>query len=570
AATGADWRRGGLWRLRPRRPAAPDAFFGGLFLAFWFYWFRYDFVPETSFDALEYHLGLPQLYLLAGRIFPTPENSYSGIPNLPSMIYGWTLALDPSGILAGMLHGCATLGIAAAFMGLSRRLGRPRAGPLAAALFITTPVVMIESIRISVGLEWAMLELAALTAFLAMLERPAWAWPAGALLGMAMASKYPAWLLPLAYAAAWWALRRRRDAELRAPPPRSWAVFSASALAVVLPWALKNWIFYGNPLYPAGQGWLRPADFYLPDWGVLAQGRNLASFLTAGGWKAYLLHPLSFLRPPGDLGESVGPAYAALAPLLWLGAPSTVGFVSAMFFLGAWLPLSLLHSLTRYFIPHLALLCCLLAAALTGVRGDGSRRGLAALAAALVALTGGGCILLDAHSRAKLDLLARRQGRAEFLAHGFPSYPAPPYAGFEFINANAPPGAKVLLFGESRSFHLRRLALAGSPDQPQILVAWANASADSAQLWRRFESAGVAYVLVNHGEIARRAMALRFTARGKAALDAFWSRWMSREFAVREWPDRWVEVYRRMSPEEAARPHPAQDLFAAYATAAGR
>jgi len=66
----------------------------GRILLIWLSVLAYTLIPETFYDALEYHLSLPNLYLLHGRIIPTPENSYSGSPGLPWMLYGWTLAFD--------------------------------------------------------------------------------------------------------------------------------------------------------------------------------------------------------------------------------------------------------------------------------------------------------------------------------------------------------------------------------------------------------------------------------------------------------------------------------------------
>jgi hypothetical protein len=79
-------------------PKVSTIFYVSGFLIVWLFVLGYALIPETFYDALEYHLSLPNLYLLNSGIIPTPENSYSGTPGLAWMLYGWTLALDSWGI----------------------------------------------------------------------------------------------------------------------------------------------------------------------------------------------------------------------------------------------------------------------------------------------------------------------------------------------------------------------------------------------------------------------------------------------------------------------------------------
>ena len=49
--------------------------------------------PPLKFDALVYHLALPQTYLEAGRFIAVPDNVFWGMPQLGEMLYTWVLAL---------------------------------------------------------------------------------------------------------------------------------------------------------------------------------------------------------------------------------------------------------------------------------------------------------------------------------------------------------------------------------------------------------------------------------------------------------------------------------------------
>ena len=55
-------------------------------------------MPEIFYDALVYHLALPDLYWMRGGITPTPENLYSGLPLQASMLYALALPLGGDGL----------------------------------------------------------------------------------------------------------------------------------------------------------------------------------------------------------------------------------------------------------------------------------------------------------------------------------------------------------------------------------------------------------------------------------------------------------------------------------------
>jgi hypothetical protein len=268
------------------------------------YVLRYALIPETFFDALQYHLALPSLYIERARIFATPENSYSGIPALPQMLYGLTLAFDKWGITASVLHWSMSLWCAVALIGLSVRLKRPEAGFLAAAAFCLTPVAIGESFRVSVGLEWAFLELCMLTALLAALskkrgttERIGWLTLCGVFMGFAMSTKYPAWLLPLALIPAMLLTDSSRPAAEKNEPL---AKISMKECGIVIgiaglclsPWIVKNILFYHNPLYPFFQELFAPGSPYMPDWRQInTGGRDYGALFTMRGLLHYASHP---------------------------------------------------------------------------------------------------------------------------------------------------------------------------------------------------------------------------------------------------------------------------------------
>lgn len=559
------------------KPAGPDALSscaGALVVLIWLYSLRYALIPETFYDALVYHLALPAQYLLHGGIYPTPSNSYSGIPALPQMLSGLSLAIEPWGIAASILHNSLLLWCCIALVGLSRRLGRPKAGVLAALIFAATPVVMGESFRVSVGLEWALMELCCLTGLLSVAEKQEGESPmpavvlAGSFLGFAMATKYPAWLLalavvPLLAGGKLPATEERRNVTTRL------LVCAAIAAALIAPWVLKNVYFYGNPLFPFFHERFAAAGAAVPDWRqISAAGTDLRRLLTPAGFWSYLAHPWGFLKPADDLTETTGPIYLALLPGLLLFPIDRRGKLVALFAAVAWIPLSVLSPMTRFFIPHLAVLALLVAYLIEGLASRWAATSFRTGAFGLAALSVLGWAVMDSN-RGKLPIYLGAKDFSDYLAHTAVSYPPPPYAGYQYLNEHAPADAKVLIYSESRGFYLNRAAIISSPDQRTDFEVWADQSADATTLARKFRQEGISFILVNGAEMTRLKHAPQVTPAGLGVLDDFWKRYTARAFGVRDPKDRWVGVYTILDDAQAAQPHPVDDLFGQYLKKSG-
>lgn len=551
--------------LESSRPDALNSCAGVFIVVIWLYVLRYALIPETFYDALLYHLALPAQYLLHGRIYPTPSHSYSGIPALPQMISGLSLSIEPWGIAAAIMHCGILLWCCVALIGLSRRLGRPKAGVLAAAIFAATPVVMGESFRVSVGLEWALMELCCLTAVLAASEEQnGFSMPAillaGSFLGFAMATKYPAWLLALAVIAPLAAGQLSSSEERKRFLMRLLAL-GLVAFAFISPWVLKNIFFYGNPLHPFFQEHFAAAGGAMPDWRQISTaGTDLHRLLTPRGLGDYLTHPWEFLKPMEDAAESLGPIYLALLPGLLLFPFERRGKLIALFAIASWIPLSMLTSQTRFFIPHLAVLALLIAHLIEGLQSRATAWSFRAGAVGLAALSALGWAVMDPN-REKLSVYLGAKDFNEYLAHTVISYPTPPYAGYQFLNEQTPREAKVLVYGEARGFYLKREKVISSADQRSALELWADQSEGAAALARKIRQEGVSYILVNIAELARLHQAPRVTPAGLRVLDDFWKRYTGRVFGVRDPKDRWVGVYKILDEDQALQPHPVDDLF---------
>jgi hypothetical protein len=546
-----------------RLPARAEAAWLAALLFVWLLQLRCALVPETFFDALVYHLALPEKYLVAGKILAVPENSYAGVPSLPQMPYGVLLAFDPWGVAAGAFHCSFALWTAAACGALSRRLGGGAA--FAAAFSFCAPVMLTESFRVSVHLEWAVLELGLLLCLLAAAERPVedssrrkLLLAAGTLLGFSTACKYTAWPLPLSVLAL---CLLRKDGK----PFLAWkeaALCCAAAVPWLAPWLLKNAAFYGNVLYPFFAAARPSGSPFTPDWTAFERAGALNSPAAALGGLARL--PARLLAPADGTGQSLGLLPLCFMPAALFLRPSPARAAVLAFCGSAFVALGLFTDQGRYFIPHYAVLSAVLAAGLWSVEPAGARRALLSAAAALMALTAAGWLLISPFG-AKLAVFAGTLKFSDYLGHAQASYGAPPYAGYEFLNRLSPPPRRVLVHGDSRGFYLRAPYLAASVDQRSPLEALADLADDAVHLRRMLEEEGVDYILLNLGEMARQRLDVRASPKGRENLAAFWAGYTRRVFGARIPGDRWVGVYEVLSQEEAAKPHGFDRIFGAPA-----
>ncbi len=268
--------------------------------------------PPVKYDALAYHLTLPETYLRLGRVAYLPWLATSGHPQAAEMLYTWAIALA----------------------------GRPAAAVLGWCFAPLTALGLLGYLRQRIGVSAAWAGAGALLAGYTLMVSPAWAysdwlglyfgfgclaaldlwrqeglrkhiWLSGAFAGLAFATKYTAGALALAGLAAlgWHAWRRR------APFLRAACHYVLAAAVFALPWLVKNLITTGNPLYP----------FFFVS-GAMSAPRiaNFQGTPPFGNWMDFFLLPLRAtwigLEGADGYGVSIGPLLLGLGALAWIGA----------------------------------------------------------------------------------------------------------------------------------------------------------------------------------------------------------------------------------------------------------
>jgi hypothetical protein len=516
--------------------------------------------PEIFYDSLVYHLALPQLHLLEGRLVPTPHNLFEGIPMGIQFFYGAGLYLGGAGVAKLFSWGLSVLCVAA-FLALTDP-EKPRTGWLAALLFISMPLVFMKTGITGTDIGTSLFTLLALICA----GRSAdggkdamrWAAMSGAMAGLAMGSKYTVWFLLPVLAAALFVF------SSPAPLPR-WKPAGGlivTALIVLSPWIAKNLLFYGNPIFPLYHSVITDTPVDVVDWKRAeadAWGHDFDRIFASGA--AFLNWLTNFWRKTLDPMKNAdasftGPLFGLfilVLPLFRWTRPRDRLVLSV--FAGLFIFWQATTSMPRHLMPGLAVLAFLTALILAESDLPGWLRGLA-LASVFVS-----CGLQFVWSwnyyyqNENWKVVLGQVPINDYLDQAHATYPLPSHRAMRFVNEIAPPEARVLLVGDTRGFYLRRPFIASSPYNRSPLSLWAENSETADDLAARFREHGITHILVNAAESFRIKDydTLKISEEGLRRLRAFWGRFAEQIYISRREPPDYhdLRVFRVRALDEA-------------------
>ena len=427
-------------------------------------------VAGLEWDGLAYHLAVPKLYLQQHSIFAIPWMSHSNFPSVTEMLYLLGLMLNGQA-LAKLFHfGFAALTAMAIFHWGNNAFGK-RTGLLAAALFISVPLVFWES---TVAYNELSFTLFCLLAIWAWWKRTAgrpegWTLLSGIFAGLALGTKMLAgFLVIFMIGAILWRKREQTDeaAPEAAPATPAWrllALWLVPALVIAAPWYLRSYIWTGNPVYPFFYGILG-GSYWSAD---LAQQYAVAQanfglghgiqWLLALPWTLTMYGRYFYDQPePAGLFNMlvavIGPLFLAFLPAMIIRAKKDPTMRYLLAFCGvatvAWFLLS--AQTNRYLMPILPVLALGAAAVIIQLSGQsrimnrvvGCAVGLELILGLAVSIT-----LFGPQVAAGTGF----QTQESYLSGNLNLYPI-----VRRINTELPKTANIMLMGETRGFYLDR------------------------------------------------------------------------------------------------------------------
>ncbi len=308
AATGAraSWRlaRRSIRHLRhARRTAAPTPLWAPFVLALGVIGLGLVYFPilspeNASFDSRWQHLGIAEHYAAAHGIERFPEGWFVGTsPHLAAVLYAWAFQMPCSMLfdrveLAAHLEFCCFLFTLGGIVALTRRLVPRSRARLTWVLRFAFPGVFVYDSTLSIGADH-IAAIFAVPIFLLLLRawralEPRWMLLLASVIAGALMTKYTGALLLVGYPLlaiavriVWLGIARILK---RGPPLRAWALgvgtFTGALLVLTGAQWLKNWIWYGDPVYPLMYGVFTPRP-----WTADAAERFQLGFVQSELWR---------------------------------------------------------------------------------------------------------------------------------------------------------------------------------------------------------------------------------------------------------------------------------------------
>jgi len=445
----AAWRLGALTLSVDRFPALPRwlrlsagsicGLFGLLYLS-------NAMAPEISSDGSTYHLGLVARYYRERGMVPVHTSFYSALSQGVEMLFLSAFALGRHSA-AAMVH-CTFLFLLPWMMvNWARRRGMPISGVAGAMLVFLAPVAGVDGISAYNDVAAA----AVVFGVFSLLDR----WDqtreanlllaVGALAGFSYAVKYTL-ALSLPFAVGWVLWRERKL--------RPVLVVLACAAAFIVPWMVRNAIWWNNPVAPLFNAWF--PNPYVHQWFEKEYKAGMARYGLASLWTI----PFEVTFGGGNLAGRLGPVFL-LAPLALLSLRNPMGRRLLL----AWLVFTSTYFTnigTRFLLPGLPFLALALAML------PWTRLVLATVAVH-AALSWPDSIKFYGHKYGwRLDKIVWREAMRIESEEAYLSAFVPTYPIVRLIDAQVPAGRRVYSFQQLAEAYCR----------PEIVVAFQSAQGE--------------------------------------------------------------------------------------------
>ncbi|RPJ47916.1 MAG: hypothetical protein EHM19_02520 [Candidatus Latescibacterota bacterium] len=444
--------------------------------------------PLTSNDSIVYHMTLARSYAESGRLDAAPALVYARMPHGSDILLAGAYLVGGEGAARG-LHLIWALAAAALAGALAREAFGRGAGLGAAALFLTTPLVLdprtIGNADLPAAIFFA-------SSFL-LLQRSArdggrGELAAGALLAGGMLavklSAYAAYPLLVFASIAPLPGRPRPGRAGRA------LLFLFVSHLPLLPWLAKAWVETGNPIFPlfpsvlGGREWDAVLGDRLVAWQrSMGMGRGALPTLMLP-WNAILRGAQGYPFFDGVLS----PALLLWTPWAWArgGRAARTALLLALAGIYVW---GIGPQQLRFLLPVVLLL-----SSVTGAFWRSEKGAFGRVQGTLFALIAAGLLapLLAETARDAWPVAIGKEARESYLSRKVQSYEA-----FRETAARVPEGEKVLLVWENRVYYFPRPFAADSFFEASEAARRAETAADEEDLVRRWKREGIGWLLIN-------------------------------------------------------------------------
>jgi hypothetical protein len=468
--------------------------------------------PETFYDTLMYHLGVPLQWLQEHRIHNVHSIMQSYYPLNSHVLYAATLLLKDEKS-AKLLNWAFAMLTAWAAYSFGKKYFSAASGIFAGAIFLATPMVLLVASRACIELPLAFFETLAFFSFvnwydssrpksgLPPAENNKWFYLSAVFIGMAMGSKYTSAsaLISLIFLlAVIFLIEKKPFGKLI----KKSMLYLFIVFAVMSPWFIKNYFDVGNPIYPF----------------KLSTSRGVAQ-ISKGKAVDYidqapkLNSPLHFITVPwrvamtNEFQEShSGAAFLYLVPLLFLFKNNSkyakLFIIYAIPYYLIWVIMGRVYF--RFLIPFLPVIAVLFGYYIAeSCIPKWLRGGVLFVCAVFLSSNLYFTLTVQGICQDPVGVLTGRQDKKTYLSIQRPTYPCPYYQVIDWANKNLPPSVKILSIGETRGYYSKRKIITSSAADTNPVIEWCRQSRNADELYGKIKEKGVTHILINVPEAKR-------------------------------------------------------------------
>jgi hypothetical protein len=226
--------------------------------------------PPVSRDALTHHLAIPKLYLKQGAIYEMPYAKWSYYPMNLDLLYMIPMYFG-NDVIPKFIHFTFALLTGALIYRYLKRRGESPYAILGVVFFLSIPVIVKLSINVYVDLGLIFFSFAALIYLFKWIQNDFKLRSlvvAAIFCGIALGTKYNALISFFLLTLFIIFLYSRLSPATPGKQTKALAygiVFMLITVSVFSPWAIRNFKWTHNPLYPLYNSWFNPTQIELPD-----------------------------------------------------------------------------------------------------------------------------------------------------------------------------------------------------------------------------------------------------------------------------------------------------------------
>jgi len=453
-------------------------------------------VPTITFDALVYHLAVPETYVKHNKIIYLPYNCFSNYTFNTEMLFTLGLLLKGD-LLAKAVHFLFGLLCALSIYTLARRYFNQSTACLSVLAFCSMPLVIFVAVVAFNDLAITFYEILAVYAFINWYKEKTqdWLLVCGLTCGLSIGVKYFGGFCFLILGVSILSIVWYQNGVLKAM--KTTIIFAVLALLPNLPWLIKNIIFTGNPVYP-----LLYNIFGGKNWSQFHHARYIHEMMRYSATDYFLLNPFVFLwdisfKWCGGMDSGVklpvGPIFIITLPFLLGLRKLEFSIKYLLIFCGVfYLFWSYVCAVDRFSLPCFVLLCVVIAYIIDQFRTN-KYLYYCLLSILFLSLSWNLFKISENIYKNSYFMCLKKEGCEKFMLKK--SIIQDYYDVISYINHNLPPQSKVLFIGEPRSYYCQKNKLVSTQFDTNIILELIHKSKDIKELMNKLKDLGVTHVL---------------------------------------------------------------------------